>query len=89
MECITNNDLLIARNLKFHWIDLLRMEQKCETCVICKDGFGDDSPANTVYEKELETLVRVRAWRQGCNWADQMSSGIGKEQSRSQGSSQL
>ena len=35
------------------------MEPKSETCIICKDGFGDDSPANIVYEKGLKTLICV------------------------------
>ena len=30
-----------------------------ETCIICKDGFRDNSPANIVYKKELETLICV------------------------------
>ena len=59
MEYITNNDLLLTRTVKFHWTHLLRMEPKSETCVICIDGFGDDSPVNIVYEKGLETVIRV------------------------------
>ena len=35
------------------------MKPKFDTCVICKDGYGDNSPANIVYEKGLETLIRV------------------------------
>ena len=77
MECITNNKLIITRTQKFHWIHLfLRIEPKSETCVICKDRFWDDSPANIVYEKGLEVPIRVSEEKD-------------VHQSRSQGSSQL
>ena len=60
MECITNNELLTARTLKFRCTHLLlEMKPRCETCVICKDYLIDASPANIVYEKGLETLFRV------------------------------
>ena len=35
------------------------MEPKSEACVICKDGFGDDSLANIVCKKGLETPIPV------------------------------
>lgn len=60
MECITNNELLIARTLKFRCTHLLlKMKPRYETCVICKDDLVDASPANIVYEKGLETQFRV------------------------------
>ena len=59
IKCITNKELLITRTPKFHWTHLLLgIEPKSETCIICEDGFGDDSTANIVYEKGLETLIR-------------------------------
>ena len=52
-ESITNNKLLITRNLKFHWNRNLKLVS------FCKDGFEDDSPANIVYKKRLEKVIRV------------------------------
>ena len=63
------------------------MKPKSDTCVICKDGYGDNSPANIVYEKRLETLIRVHEEKDATELL--MSSGIKKQQSRSQDSSQL